>query len=97
MPALPKHSLIATSLLLAFIALPAFAQEITTGDAKVPLLYKVENSGSRFPAPIFPSLDKLLIVRPLPDPFVMVDGKRNTSFSTWEKRRNQIKAAIEKY
>jgi hypothetical protein len=97
MPAFPRPSLTAASLLLTFIALPAVAQEVTTGDAKVPLVYKVENSGSKFPTPTFPAFDKLPIVRPLPDPFVMNDGKRDTTFANWEKRRNQIKAAIEKY
>src|SRR3982751_3585499 len=46
----------------------------------------------------------LPIVRPLPDPFVSFpegphdfSRRRDTSFAGWERRRNQIKAAIEKY
>jgi hypothetical protein len=69
-----------------------------------PLVYDVENTGARFPAPVFPSLEQLPIVRPLPDPFVFFeqgrhgdDGRRDTSFANWERRRNEIKASIEKY
>jgi hypothetical protein len=73
------------------------AQEQTSGDSRIPLVYKVENTGAKDPKPTFPSFDKLPIIRPLPDPFVMANGKRDTSFANWEMRRNQIKAAIEKY
>ncbi len=69
----------------------------TQRDSRVPLVYKVENTAAKYPQPTFPSFDKLPIIRPLPDPFVMANGKRTTSFSSWELRRNQIKAAIEKY
>lgn len=63
-----------------------------------PLVYGAENTGAQFPKPGLPSVGDLPIVRPLPDPFVFFDGSpRNTSFATWEKRRNEIKAAIEKY
>jgi len=89
-------SLAVFSMLLA-AAPSTLAQEQTTGDSRVPLVYEVENTGAKYPQPAFPSFDKLPIVRPLPDPFVMANGKRSTSFSSWELRRNQIKAAIEKY
>lgn len=86
------------SLLLVSAATPASpAQERTSGDSRIPLVYKVENTGAKYPKPAFPSFDKLPIIRPLPDPFVMANGKRDTSFANWELRRNQIKAAIEKY
>jgi hypothetical protein len=71
---------------------------------KPPLVYSVENTGANFPTPVFPAFAKLPIIRPLPDPFVFVAqgprdeaGHRDTSFASWERRRNQIKAAIEKY
>ena len=67
-----------------------------------PLVYQVENSGAHYPAPTFPSFEQLPIIRPLPDPF-MFDRRarhgddRDTRFSSWERRRNEIKAAIEEY
>src|SRR5688572_2105563 len=64
---------------------------------KLPLVYDVENTGARYPAPVFPSFDQLPIIRPLPDPFVFFDGRRNTSFASWERRRNEIKASIENH
>jgi len=70
----------------------------------LPTVYAVENTGARYPAPVFPTFDQLPIIRPLPDPFVFFDdgrrgeeGRRDTSFESWERRRNEIKAAIEKY
>ena len=75
----------------------AFAQENTSADAKIPLVYSVQNTGAKYPAPVFPAFAKLPIIRPLPDPFRFVNGTRSTRFSHWERRRNEIKAAIEKY
>ncbi len=63
-----------------------------------PLVYNVENTGKHFPAPTFPSFDLLPITRPLPDPFLFYkDGKRDTRFSSWERRRNEIFGAMQKY
>ncbi|HTU67493.1 MAG TPA: hypothetical protein VMF52_16205 [Steroidobacteraceae bacterium] len=67
-----------------------------------PLVYDVENIGAQFAPPTFPSFDQFPIVRPLPDPFLSFASgpkgpTRDTKFSGWEKRRNEIKAAIEKY
>jgi hypothetical protein len=53
--------------------------------------------GADYAAPEFPEFDRLPIVRPLPDPFRFFDGKRDSSFNAWERRRNEIKASIEKY
>jgi hypothetical protein len=67
-----------------------------------PLVFSVENTGAHFPAPDFPPFAQLPIVRPLPSPFASFgrgpseDGFRNVS-ANWERRRNEIKAAIEKY
>lgn len=83
--------------LLAAAAPGAFAQENTSGDSSTPLVYNVENTGASFAAPVFPSFGQLPIIRPLPDAFRFADGSRDTSFSSWERRRNEIKAAIEKY
>jgi hypothetical protein len=86
-------------MLLPFVstAAPAFAQENTSGDSTLPLVYNVENTGANFAAPTFPDFAQLPIIRPLPDPFLFANGTRDTSFSNWEQRRNEIKAAVEKY
>jgi hypothetical protein len=60
--------------------------------------FNVENTGANYPTPVFPTFAQLPIIRPLPDPFVSFDkSPRDTSFVSWERRRNEIKAAIEKY
>lgn len=77
---------------LAFAAtwLEAYAQE----DSGVPWAY--ENTGAACTAPDFPEFDCLPIVRPLPDRFLSFDATRDASIENWEKRRNEIKASIEK-
>ena len=104
MPMFRKNSSLAEALvsltLLLFAlttAVTVFAQESTSGGASVPLAYSVENTGANFAAPVFPSFPQLPIIRPLPDPFRFVDGTRDTSLANWERRRNEIKAAVEKY
>jgi hypothetical protein len=87
-------------MLLLFVsnaAAGAFAQENISADAITPLVYGVENTGATYPAPVFPSFGQLPIIRPLPDPFRFVDGTRDTSLANWERRRNEIKVAIENY
>src|SRR5207237_2285624 len=65
---------------------------------QLPLVFNVENTGASYPMPVFPSFAQLPIIRPLPDPFLSFDkSPRDTSFVRWERRRNEIKAAIEKY
>lgn len=93
-----KTSLWLTILLLVPAAVSGtWAEENTTGDSTTPLVYKVENTGAKYAAPVFPGFAHLPIIRPLPDPFRFLDGTRDSSFSSWERRRNEIKAAIEKY
>jgi hypothetical protein len=88
---LTKISLLVMLLLFISGAAPrGSAQEL-------PLVYDVENTGANFSKPIFPSFEQLPIIRPLPDPFRFFDGSRDSSFASWERRRNEIKAAIEKY
>jgi hypothetical protein len=86
-------------LLVPAATLKVFAQdrEKTFGDSYLPLVYSVENTGAHYPAPNFPPFAQLPIIRPLPDPFQFSAGWRDTSFPSWERRRNEIKAAIEKY
>lgn len=84
-------------LLVSATSLKVSAQEHHFRDWSIPLVYNVENTGAHYRAPNFPSFDQLPIIRPLPDPFRFVKGYRDTSFASWEHRRNEIKAAIEKY
>lgn len=62
-----------------------------------PLVYVQENSG--VPVQIqFPAVDKLPEVKQLPDPLLWSKGKgRVKKFPQWEKRRNEISAAIQHY
>lgn len=83
--------------LLSVIAPGAVAQERTWADSSTPLVYNVENTGAQYQAPNFPDFAHLPIIRPLPDAFRFANGMRDTSFSQWERRRNQIIAAVEKY
>lgn len=66
-------------------------------DSHLPLAFDLENTGARYPTPNFPPFDKLPIIRPLPDPFQFVDGWRDARPFLWERRRNEIKAAVETY
>jgi len=69
----------------------------TFGDSSTPPVYSVENTGAYYPVPKFPSFGQLPIIRPLPDPFQSVNGEHDPWFASWEQRRNEIKAGIEKY
>ena len=65
---------------------------------EVPLVYKVENTGAKFPQPVLPEFQDLPTVRPLPDPFAWSDGSgRSTDIRDWSRRRAEIKAEIEHY
>jgi len=85
------------ALFVSAISLGAFAQLNMSADSSIPVVYSAENTGANYAAPVFPSFAQLPIIRPLTDPFRFADGTRDTSFANWEHRRNEIKAAIEKY
>jgi len=102
-------ALCAVSLSGSAVADVRSCESAATADArhcqrKPPLVYQVENTGAHYPTPAFPAFGQLPIIRPLPDPFVFFAGGhrgehsgRVTSFESWERRRNEIKAAVEKY
>ncbi len=95
-----KASLALMLLLIVYAATPkALAQghENTFADFFTPLVYPVQNAGAFYPPPVFPSFAQLPIVRPLPDAFQFFDGTRDPEFSSWERRRNEIMAAVENY
>ena len=90
-------NLATTCLSLLMLLVPIVAVQAVAQDT-VPLVYGVENTGAQYPAPTFPSFAQLPIIRPLPDPFVFfTDGRRDTSFASWEQRRNEIFGAVQKY
>lgn len=65
---------------------------------KIPLVYKVENSGAKFAVPVLPTIDQLPVIEPLTDPFVWSDGKgRSQKFKNWSRRRSEIGAEIQHY
>ena len=64
----------------------------------IPLVYSVENTGSKFRQPAMPSWDDLPIIKELPNPLSWSNGKGAVkSFKQWEKRRNEIAAEIQHY
>lgn len=91
------YCLLISVLLGSFTTQVAFAKKDGPSGSSIPLSYSVENTGKFYPAPHFPDFERLPIVRPLPDPFRFFNGIRDTSFNSWERRRNEIKTAIEKY
>ena len=58
----------------------------------VPLVYGQENTGAHFPKPEMPDVSKLPEIRTLPNALEGV-----SSFSDWERRRNEISAQIQHY
>ena len=83
--------LFATLLLSAVIGTGAWAQD------DIPLVYKVENTGSAA-SPVLPAKDQAKKVDPLPDPFEWSDGSgRVNSFSDWSQRRGEIAKEIQHY
>ena len=74
-----------------FLAVNSFAQ-------KIPLVYKVENSGAKFSKPVLPTIEELPAIEPLTDPFAWSDGKKqSTKFKDWSHRRAEIGAEIQHY
>ena len=64
----------------------------------VPLVYEVENTGSKFAAPAMPGIDKLPEIRQLPDAMAWSNGKGKVkSFKDWSRRRSEIAHQIQHY
>ena len=79
-------------LILLFTLL--FAAQIfvyTSAQEKLPLVYNKENTGADCPVPYMPILEKLPLVKSLPDPFEWADStSRIMYYSDWRIRRAQI-------
>ena len=64
----------------------------------VPLVYDVENTGSKFAAPAMPGVEALPESRELPDPLEWSNGKGKVKkFKDWSRRRNEISNEIQHY
>ena len=75
------------TLLLIMGALTGRAQQV-----EVPLVYNVENTGSRYEAPMMPDASQLPMIRELPDALEGV-----TTFADCCKRRSDIGHMIQHY
>ena len=89
-----KKGLIALALFC--VVCPADAQTKVKGG--VPLVYDVENTGSKFAAPAMPGVEALPESRELPDPLEWSNGKGKVKkFKDWSRRRNEISNEIQHY
>lgn len=78
-------------LLITYSGIDSFGQ-------KIPLVYKVENTGAKCATPALPSLTELPSINTLPDPFKWANGNgRVTSIKDWTCRRAEISAEIQHY
>lgn len=62
------------------------------GEKEIPLVYDVENTGAEYAWPEMPTVDKLPVIKELPD---ALEGVK--SFSDWSRRRSEIAAMIQHY
>ena len=84
--------------LWVLIVLLNIGMGISTFAQKIPLVYTVENTGIKNPAPVLPGIDELPVVKTLTDPFQWSDGSgRSTNFKDWSRRRAEIAREIEHY
>lgn len=84
--------------LLALIILLGMGMGTSAFAQGIPLMYNMENTGAKNPAPVMPGIDELPIVKSLPDPFQWSDGSgRSTDFKDWSRRRAEIAREIEHY
>ena len=65
---------------------------VSAQKSKVPFVYDVENTGSKFAAPTMPAADQLPIIRELPNALEGVN-----KFKDWSKRRSDIGHMIQHY
>lgn len=69
-----------------------------SGQEAAPLVYDLENTAADVPDPTFPPLERLPIVRSLPDPFQpLAGGAPDFAFESWRLRRAEIQASIERF
>ena len=83
---------ILTCLMMAFCGLITAYGQQPSANSQVPLVYGVENTGAKFKAPKMRGIDKLPVIRELPDALEGVKG-----FKDWAKRRSNISSMIQHY
>jgi len=85
---------------LLFLALTVafFSAASAQKKSKVPYVYKVENTGADYMAPVFKSFEELPVVKELPNPLEWSDGSGVVeSFKDWSRRRAEIAKEIQYY
>ena len=65
--------------LWVLIVLLNMGMGISTFAQKIPLVYTVENTGIKNPAPVLPGINELPVVKTLTDPFQWSDGLEPTA------------------
>src|SRR5580698_3414354 len=95
-PGIPGVAVI-TSCFFAALLLIGFRPANASGassSANLPLVFGMENTSTKFPAPPLPELGNATYIQPLPDPFAWAKaplGKgRSEKFSDWEHHRAEI-------
>ncbi len=69
---------------------------VTSAQEEWPLVYNKENTGADCPVPYMPILEKLPLVKNLPDPFEWADGRGRIKYYTdWRIKREEIGAQIQ--
>ena len=81
----------AAILIMLCLAVLVSAQD-NKGGHSIELVFPVENTGASFPLPEMPTVDKLPVIKDLPDPLEGV-----TQYADWSRRRNEIGAMIQHY
>ncbi len=67
-------------------------------EGEIPFVYDVENTGSIYPEPDYPTRSQLPFIEPLTDPFLFSDGSgRALEFEDWSRRRSEISNEIQHY
>ena len=82
---------LAAILIMLCLAVLVSAQDHKGGHS-IELVFPVENTGASFPLPEMPTVDKLPVIKDLPDPLEGV-----TQYADWSRRRNEIGAMIQHY
>lgn len=67
------------------------------GTREIPLVFDRENTASEYEVPEMPSIGELPVIRTLPDPLTLTNGKKVKKYSQWEKRRAEILAQLQHY
>ncbi len=85
-------------IVLSTLLLSSYVSVDSSAQGMMPFVYQIENTGTDYPKPTFPSFSNLPAIQALPDPFEWSDGRgRVSNFSDWRYRRAEIGAQIQEY